>query len=121
SGASSRATAAPLSGQTRRVAPAESSTARSRPSGEKQPTAPPTFGPSFQEPTSHSRHPPLVVSSQRPPGLNATSQSPGTPTSLTSSPVAASQTLAPRPSVFQWLAVATQRPSGLTAQRRTSC
>src|SRR5262249_20060593 len=120
SGASSRTNSAPLSGLTRRIAPVESSTARYRPSGEKQPFAPPTLGPSFQEPASQSRQPPLLVKSQRPSGLKLTRQNLGTGSPLTSRPVAASHTLAPTPSVLPWLPVATQRPSGLTAQERTS-
>jgi hypothetical protein len=43
-------------------------------------------------------------------------QSLGTWSSLTSFPVPASQTLAPRPSMLLWLPVATHRPSGLNAQ-----
>src|SRR5262249_49260939 len=121
SDASSRVSSARSSGRTRRIAPGVSSTPRSRPSGEKQPYVPPTFHHSFQEPTSQSRQPPPVVSSQRPSGLKATPQNTGTRSSLTNLPVAASQTLAPKLAVVPWVPVATQRPSGLTAQLRTSC
>ena len=99
----------------------KSSTARSRPSAEKQPQGPPILGPSLQVPTRHRRQPPALVSSQRPSGLNVGLHCFGTGSFMTSRPDAASQILAPNPSLLLWLPVATHSPFGLTEQCRTSC
>src|SRR5262249_22831523 len=118
-GASSRAYSLPVSGATSRTTPGPSSTASTLLSGEKAKDPPPTCGPSRQEPTSQRRQPPPVVTSQRPSGLKPTHEPPHTGRSRTSFPLVPSQTLT-KTLVRLWLPVATQRPFGLTAQKRTS-
>src|SRR5262249_29114093 len=80
----------------------------------------PADGPSRHEPTDHNRETPVPenVASHLPSGLKRTDTPDLVGTRCVSSlPVAASHTLAPRP---QWLPVATQRPSRLTLMLRTS-